>query len=336
LAQAILAQDIRAPSLWRRALLCRLRLLGTMELMAAADPNSGAAVGTESRAQLSWKNGLSLVAYIANFAVTYGSLTGVFGATNTDLSLKYQTLVTPAGWAFSIWGPIFISEGVFAVAQMLPRFRGSLVVAALAPWWWGVCTAQAAWTLAFAQEVIPLSLVFMLVILVCLFGIALSTDGLTMPAAEYWLLRAPFSLHLGWIVAASVVNANVQADYSMASPGELLGLAVLSYALVAAIATVFTVAFRSPDPIACLVVSWAFAGVRAELGDARSLNDPKRFNPHVWDQVTLEGLRFAALYVSLGALGLACGGAVLRFLAARRSASENKRLINVCGRTLGA
>jgi len=206
-------------------------------------------------------------------------------------------------------------------------------VAAIAPWWWGACAAQAAWTLAFAQEVIPLSLAFMVGILACLFGVALSTDGMTMPAAEYWLLRAPFSLHLGWIVAASVVNANVAADYSRASPGELLGLAVASYAAVAAIATAFIVAFRSPDPIACLVVSWAFAGVRAELGNASNLNDPKRFNPHVWDQVTLEGLRIAALYVSFGALGLACCGGVLRLLAARRSASENKSVGTECHRT---
>merc|ERR1719313_124544 len=81
-----------------------------------------------------WRNWLNLGAYVLNTIVTYVSLTGIFGKTNTELSAKYETLVTPSGWAFSIWGPIFIREGIFVVAQLFPRFRKSEVVHRMSPW----------------------------------------------------------------------------------------------------------------------------------------------------------------------------------------------------------
>lgn len=263
-------------------------------------------------APISWTNWLNVAAYAANTVVTYASLTGVFGATNTELSDKYQTLVTPAGWAFSIWGPIFIWEGVFVAAQLLPRFRGSQVVSRVSPFWWALCAAQVAWTLAFAQEQITLALLFMLCILASLLGASWSTDGLQLGAAEYFLLRAPLSLQLGWIVAASVVNANVQADAARASQETLLALAVVSYAAVLAVVTAFTFAAQSPDPLVGLVAAWAFAGIHSELGDPAKLNSPGRFNPSAWDAATLGGLRSAASVVSVVALALGAAAAALR------------------------
>jgi len=43
------------------------------------------------------------------------------------VSAAYPTLFTPAGWAFAIWGLIFIMEGVFAVYQLLPSVRDTKV-----------------------------------------------------------------------------------------------------------------------------------------------------------------------------------------------------------------
>merc|ERR1712232_1374032 len=96
------------------------------------------------------------------------------------------------------------------------------VVMRVSPWWWALCIAQVAWTLAFAQEQIALALVFMFSILASLLGVSWNTDGLRMSVKEYFLLRAPFSLQLGWIIAASVVNTNVQADAARASQESLL------------------------------------------------------------------------------------------------------------------
>merc|ERR1719389_1282512 len=123
----------------------------------------GLPVAIKSEA-ISWKNLLNLAAYVLNTVVTYSSLTGIFGSTNTELSNKYQTLVTPAGWAFSIWGPIFIWEGIFVVAQLFPRFRQSEVVLKISPCWWALCVIQCCWTVAFAQDQVTLALILMFLI----------------------------------------------------------------------------------------------------------------------------------------------------------------------------
>ena len=47
-------------------------------------------------------NIVNLLAYVLNVAITWGSQLGWFGATNQEQSLKYQTLVTPIGFAFSM------------------------------------------------------------------------------------------------------------------------------------------------------------------------------------------------------------------------------------------
>jgi hypothetical protein len=266
-------------------------------------------------AQLERRNWLNLAAYILNSVITYTSLTGIFGETNATLSDKYQTLVTPSGWAFSIWGPIFIWEGVFAVAQMLPRFRGSQVVQAVSPWWWGACLAQCGWTLAFAQEVIPLSLLFMLTILGCLLGASANTDGLEMSWAEYLCLRAPFSMHLGWIVVASALNTNVQFDAAKASPQSLLAVAVNSFVGVGMLNAVLATTTKSPDMIANFVAAWAFLAISSELSDGAKLADPSRYNPYEWPALVRQGLGAAATVASFGMLALALASAAR---AARR------------------
>ena len=159
-----------------------------------------------SAPELSMKNYGIFIMFLLNTIITYTSLIQVgpsgespFGPTNTQLSLKYQALVTPNGWAFSIWGPIFILEGIFAIYQMFGNVRASETVEAIAyPYMWS-CFAQVRreccyvvtradirgmkvtaakahhyeitqimWTIVFAQEWIGVSLFFMLSILVAL------------------------------------------------------------------------------------------------------------------------------------------------------------------------
>lgn len=163
------------------------------------------------RQRLNFKNIANVLAYGINIALTYGVGTAGWLGTpdNGELSDKYQTIVTPNSRAFSIWGLIFVAQAIFAVVQLLPRFRGTdMVQKGVNYWYCAVCAFQIGWTFTFAYEIIPASLVCMLLLWASLISLlysqyyAESDDTLW----EFWLLRFPFAVHVSLI-------ANCLSDY---------------------------------------------------------------------------------------------------------------------------
>merc|ERR1711969_410146 len=45
-----------------------------------------------------------------------------------DRSDSVRTLITPAGWAFAIWGPLFFGSAVYAIWQALPAQRDNVLL----------------------------------------------------------------------------------------------------------------------------------------------------------------------------------------------------------------
>jgi len=261
---------------------------------------------------LSIVNKINVAAYATNFLFTGLSLVGAFGPDNTELSSKYQTIVTPAGVAFSIWGPIFMLELVFTIAQLTPGLRGSQVVSKVSPWWWAACLFQSAWSVVFAREAIFLSLVMISSILGSLLGLILVTDYQCdeMTLKEYWLLRAPFSLHGGWLVAATAVNANVLVVSNGGSVSEQLAAGVAALTIAFALATFLGVGKSKPDAIVCGVLAWATNFISVEL------NDPKLLlavTPE-FDEATIAGVGLGAKFVRNAALVLMVAAVVRRLI----------------------
>ena len=160
------------------------------------------------------------------------------------------------------------------MAQMFPSYRGSMLVKTITPWWLSACLFQCAWTLFFAQEIMIGAMICMAGILISLMVGILRLGFLEeMSTSEYWLLRAPFSLHCGWIVAATSLNICVVADYYKGPPEVMLALAMVCFAGISAIVTVFTFASPKADPIIALVACWALLGMVSELTNAEKLRD---------------------------------------------------------------
>jgi len=228
---------------------------------------------------------LNFVFYVVNTVVTYGSQDGWFGETNTVLSKKYQTLVTPRGWAFAIWGLIFIAEGLAVAAPLHKRWRDTKVITEGWRYFWiSACVWQCCWTVAFAQEVIWLSLVFMLLIWVSLAMIVFKARKMEYSIEEFWLFVFPFQVHIGWISAASFVNLNVvvvwaqkcyKGSYGTCATTDnfsvlsvQLGVAVISLATLFVFALYLSGMFNCQQraiTTTCGVLAWAYTGIQAQL-----------------------------------------------------------------------
>ncbi|QDK77233.1 tryptophan-rich sensory protein [Spirosoma sp. KCTC 42546] len=219
---------------------------------------------------------------ISLIVMNYLSNVGAFGGkTNKEISDKYHTLITPAGYAFSIWGIIFLGLLAFAVYQGLgtqrtnPRFR--------AIGWWVVLNGfcNAIWSPLFNNEQIGIALV---VILVMLFSLLIIEQRLlekkhvpivaidqnaTLPesttsSAETWLARVPFSIYFGWLTVATILNVTV---YLKATDFGLMDLSEQTWAVAMLIVglLVGTVVFNRFRSIAyILVFAWAYVAIAVE------------------------------------------------------------------------
>lgn len=74
--------------------------------------------------------------------------------TNSELSRKWPSLITPAGYAFAIWGIIFTLQGGGVMLALWPSKKGSprsKAVVAVGPSWIATWAFENAWQLTFAK-----------------------------------------------------------------------------------------------------------------------------------------------------------------------------------------
>jgi hypothetical protein len=187
----------------------------------------------------------------------------------SQLSAKYQSIITPAGAAFSIWGVIFIAQAIFVFNQMLKNSRQNpLVQEGVAYWYFVACLFQSAWTFAFGYEFIWLSSIFMFGILASLLTIVYRQTRFSWGDTrikDFWLFKFPFSIHAGWICAAFAVNVNVSIVAAGRSSDTQISFAYASmvYAVLVAIASLLYLS--PPDFTIPCVLAWASMWITVEL-----------------------------------------------------------------------
>lgn len=198
-----------------------------------------------------------------------GTLNLLPGTTSIgEMSDKYQTIVSPSGSAFSIWGVIFIAQGIFAIGQMLPKYRSSKAVQdGLKYWYFLVCIDQALWTLLFGYEQINLSLICIasIWILLVIANISQYNCKLERTQIEFWMLRFPFMIHCGWLTAATALNLNVVVVNSNASASVQLTSGIISLAVLHAIAMIYLWFIKYPNYVIPCVLIWANFWIGMEL-----------------------------------------------------------------------
>ncbi|HEX8329968.1 MAG TPA: hypothetical protein VF629_20695 [Hymenobacter sp.] len=219
------------------------------------------AVSTHSAASLAWR-WIAALAIFGNIYLNYYSNTHPFqGQTMGQVSAKYPTLLTPAGYAFSIWGLIFLSLAVYAVWQLLPAQRASSLPDAVAKPLTLANLATGTWVVLFAYELILPSVGVMLLILACLmvaYGRVRRRIG---AGAAPKLAGVPFSLFLGWISVATVINVTIgihELGWQTAQ-GISVVLTLGLFFVVVVLALIISRVFH--DMVFPMVLAWALVAI---------------------------------------------------------------------------
>lgn len=226
----------------------------------------------------------------------------------SSLSIRNgSTFFVPAGWAFAIWGPIFLGELIFVLTQFLlpesspltPIIRqvsGPFIVAQL---------FQSAWCASFRKKYFEDGMISRQIstyfLAATAYSLSKAQEVFTSSRGiysnlQYALFFLPISLHFGWTTAATLVNLNGASLYVMKNEKGLEGKSTsfgslsqniqiniakalgLASSILATGLGVYITLCRS-SPIYGGVIAWALSAVssamKQRLGDIEDLKNKK-------------------------------------------------------------
>ncbi len=209
-----------------------------------------------------WGGNLVAFAFVILLNVLSNALP-INGQTMPEISAKYPSLFTPAGFAFSIWGVIYLLLLGFVIYQALPAQRTSAALSGIGKWFKINCAANALWIVVWHYDLLVISLLLMLVILATLVMIyrellkRIDDAGIV----QHLSLYLPFSLYTGWITIATIANISVLQTANGWNDAGLTAVqwTLVKLALAGAIGA--TVIARTRDAAFVLVIAWAAYGI---------------------------------------------------------------------------
>ncbi len=183
------------------------------------------------------------------------------GITTGEVSDGFPVLFKPAGYAFAIWGLIYLGLVAFAVFHFLPAGRRSEAGPRLTAPFLVSCAANALWLVAWHHERFVVTLGLMVLLLGSLITLYRRLDPArpAAPATERWMVHVPMSLYLSWICVATIANASI-TFYDMGWQNGLSEALAIVLVLVAGALSVSVAAPRRDLAFAGVTV-WALVAV---------------------------------------------------------------------------
>ncbi len=219
-------------------------------------------MGVNNSVLLKWSN---IVAFVLTVIVnSLAGSTALIGGVNTaQISDSNRTLITPAGYVFSIWGIIYFFLGVFVIFQALPSQKEEEYKKKIG--WLFVLSSiiNIAWLFLWQYEFFSLSVLLMFLLLATLILIYLRLGIGKSPVTlrEKLAVHAPFSVYLGWITIASIANVSVTlVSVNWNGFGIDPEIWATLIVIVALVITLLVLATRR-DVAFGLVIVWALIGI---------------------------------------------------------------------------
>jgi len=175
-----------------------------------------------------------------------------------------RTLITPSGWAFAIWGPLFLGSAIFAIWQALPAQRESLLLNRIA-WPASIAlAAQGVW--ATYTQFANLTFVSAIIILVSLGGLLIClrafVEHSNLTRGERWCAALVLSALAAWLTAASIVNISATLVYhGLVEGGFTNPMAAAIMVAIGGTITALAVVRSRGNPWYAAVFCWALLAI---------------------------------------------------------------------------
>lgn len=220
---------------------------------------------------------------------------GLGGESMAVVTSRYDSLFVPAGYAFSIWGLIYITFIIYAILQLMPAQKDKTIYDHLAVPVILINLLGLCWQIVFRNNLLLLSVLIIVIMLVAgiLFFLR-AQQGIWAQHHSKWL-TVPASLFLGWISVATIANIALwltAIGWDGAFQSDAAWARVL---LIITMLLSLFISFRYRDYIYPAVIAWACYAIFVAL------------------QTREESVAQTAMYVAMAAI-------VLTIVAAARNA----------------
>ncbi|MCF6136725.1 TspO/MBR family protein [Pseudalkalibacillus berkeleyi] len=212
---------------------------------------------------------LSVLSYILMVGINaYANILPLNGQTTGEISDRFNVLFTPAGYVFSIWSVIYVLLAVWLIYLLFPKSVNHNVFQKTGIWFVVSSLLNAAWIVLWHYEYFNWTLVVMvglLLSLIILYSFIQRSSG------KRLLDRLPFSIYLGWVSVATIVNTGVVLEHNQ---WKGWGLSDVSWTLVLLFAgTMLAIVFswKNDDLAFPLVFIWAYIGIAVKQQEYPSI-----------------------------------------------------------------
>jgi hypothetical protein len=205
------------------------------------------------------KQVLTIAATAGMIVFNWLSAAGYVGGVTPEMIFdRYQTFITPAGYAFTIWSLIYFGMIVFSIYQALPktgeRFRSVRSVYILS------CAANCAWLYFWHQDQILICLFIIAALLATLLFINIRLRNAA-TNNEFWLTKAPFGIYFGWVTVAAMVNFVVALKYLNVAMSDSMAMILSSALILLAAVLGAVVSVKLTNYTYPLAIAWAVTAI---------------------------------------------------------------------------
>lgn len=216
---------------------------------------------------------LNFLFFLTAFSVSTLSQFKVFNnQNNAEISAKYETMFTPAGVTFAIWGLIYFSLFSFVIYHLVKAYKdgrkseANVAIQKIGYLFMLNNFATTLWVFAFSFEQLGLSLLLIVIQLVTLTKIVINLkiyDPYKSLNSRVFT-HLPISIYFGWICIATIANFAVY----LVSLGWDGGISPRTWTIVliwGAVALSIFMTLVKKNPYFGLVVMWALYGIQLKL-----------------------------------------------------------------------
>lgn len=219
---------------------------------------------------------INTITFIITLIMNFLSSTGkISGNTVGEISSNLNSLITPSGYAFSIWGLIYFMLILFVAYQWYEYIKKKESESAKnSNIWFAISNlANSLWLLAWVSNYILLSVLMMVILLFSLIMLVINNrlEIWDAPVRIIFFVWWPICFYFGWVILATILNISTYLIFIGVNFGELIN-SIISVIILGILTIIYLILTKKRNlREASLIAVWGFIAIAVKQYEVQPL-----------------------------------------------------------------